>query len=140
MPPFYALAGVNAWQSSEGLVNRHCAKKKIKRRVNEDPQVKDLFKGRRRRAVFTGVYLKVLTAGLGLGLDDLGSVASIQVARPRSKPQVTALVWSCDPQRFMWIFQYRNQNYNSLLHFLLNTFTIFTSYHNMALLKDNVCN
>ena len=75
VPPFYALAAVNAWQSGVGFVNRHCIRKEIKRRFNEDPRLKDLFKGRRRRAVFTGVCLKVFTAVLDLGLEDLGSMA-----------------------------------------------------------------
>ncbi|OJJ79267.1 uncharacterized protein ASPGLDRAFT_40128 [Aspergillus glaucus CBS 516.65] len=111
MPPFYALAGVNAWQSSVWLVNRHCAKKEIKRRVNEDPQVKDLFKGRRRRAIVTGVCLKVLTAGLGLGLDDLGSLAD---AYPFSK--ANAYVTYAFPIFFAYLSHIPNYSFPALIY------------------------
>lgn len=75
MPPFYAIASVNLWQSGVALTNRHRVKDEINRRVKADPQLKILFKDRRRRAIFTGVCLKVFTAGLAMGLDDLGSIA-----------------------------------------------------------------
>lgn len=75
MPPFYAIAGVNLWQSAVALTNHHRAKDEINRRVKADPQLKKLFKDRRRRAIFTGVCLKVLTSGLAIGLDDIGSIA-----------------------------------------------------------------
>ena len=75
MPPFYAISSVNLWQSGVALTNRHRVKDEINRRVKADSQLKKLFKGRRRRAIFTGVCLRVFTAGLVMGLDDLGSIA-----------------------------------------------------------------
>lgn len=79
MPPFTAVAAANLWQSVVGLINRQHIKNDVNRFnrcIKVDPQLKKLLKNHRRRAIFTGVCLKVLTAGLAIGLNDLGSIAN----------------------------------------------------------------
>lgn len=76
MTPFYALAAVNVWQAGVTTINRHRLKEDIRLRVKEDPQLRTFFKNGRRKALFIGVCLKVFTAGLGMGFDDMGAVAS----------------------------------------------------------------
>lgn len=87
MPPFTAVAAANLCQSVVGLLNRQRIKNEANHRIKDDvncinrcikaePQLKKLFKNNQRRAIFTGVCLKVLTAGLAIGLNDLGSIAN----------------------------------------------------------------
>ncbi|KAJ5794141.1 hypothetical protein N7457_000740 [Penicillium paradoxum] len=76
MPPLCALAAVNIWQGCVTMINRHRSKEDIHHRVKKDPRLNALFKSGRRRALFIGVCLKVFTAGLGMGLDDLGAVTT----------------------------------------------------------------
>jgi len=75
MPPLYALEAANAWQTGVTFINRHRFKQEVECRVEMDARLSTLFKSGRRKTAFIGVCLKICTAGVGLGLDDLCSVA-----------------------------------------------------------------
>ncbi|KAJ5482147.1 hypothetical protein N7475_000959 [Penicillium sp. IBT 31633x] len=76
MTSFYAIAKMNVWQTGVTFINRHRVKEDIRYRVTKNPQLTALFNNGRRKTLFIGVCLKVSTAGLGLGLDDMGAVAT----------------------------------------------------------------
>ena len=86
MPPFYALASVNAWQVGVKVVDRHRLKRETKIRIAQDPRLNALFEKGHDTAIVIGVCLKVFTAGVGLGLDNLGAVLDAFVKLEGSVP------------------------------------------------------
>lgn len=86
MPPFYALASVNAWQVGVKVVDRHRLKRETKIRLAKDPRLNALFTEGHDKAIAIGVCLKVCTAGVGLGLENLGAVLDAFVKLKDSVP------------------------------------------------------
>lgn len=74
MPVFVFPATLNAWQFGVKVVDLYRLTRETKIRIASDPRLNALFTAGHDKAVAIGVCLKVLTAGVGLGLDNLEAV------------------------------------------------------------------
>ena len=74
MPVFIFPATINAWQVGVKVVDLYRLARETKIRIASDPRLNALFSAGHDKAVAIGVCLKVCTAGVGLGLDNLEAV------------------------------------------------------------------
>lgn len=74
MPVFIFPTTINAWQVGVKVVDLYRLARETKIRIASDPRLNALFSAGHEKAVAIGVCLKVCTAGVGLGLDNLEAV------------------------------------------------------------------